>query len=32
VRVSLIGRGAYIDLGEVAVAARLDGGVVWTAR
>ncbi|MDL4821154.1 hypothetical protein [Actinomadura opuntiae] len=32
VRVSLVGRGGYVDLGEVAEASRLDGGVVWTAR
>ncbi|HEU5031213.1 MAG TPA: hypothetical protein VFV01_40300 [Spirillospora sp.] len=32
VRVSLVGCGGYIDLGAVAEASRLDGGVVWTAR
>ncbi|MFB4295402.1 hypothetical protein [Actinomadura sp. NTSP31] len=32
VGVSLVGCGGYVDLGEVAEASRLDGGVVWTAR
>ncbi|GAA2149323.1 hypothetical protein [Actinomadura napierensis] len=32
VRVSFVGCGGYIDLGEIAEASRVGGGVVWTAR